>query len=457
MYDLIVLGGGPAGGNASERAASKGLKTLLIEERFLGGVCLNEGCIPSKALLHCAKLFGQAKNSASFGVTAENVRFDLKTAMERKNKLVAKIRRASENSKKRSKVDVVFARGEVLAREGEALRVKAGDGVYDGKRLLLTTGSEAIRIPIPGADQPFVMTNREILDIDRVPSRLAIVGGGIIGLEFATLFSELGSQVTVVEMLPAIAGMLDDEIRTILQKELEKKGVAFKLRAKVTEIGEKTLHYELEDGTRETLEADGVLMSVGRRPLTRNIGLDRIGVEQNGPAVKVDAQGRTSVQNVFAAGDINGRSMLAHTASREAEVCIDTMLGRRCMMRYDAIPNVIYTHPEVASVGMTKKEALDKGYDAMVGNLPLAYSGRYLAETENGRGIVKAVIDKQYGTILGVHMIGGECSEMLPAAVTMVEAELRVRDVEDIVFPHPTVVETMKDAIISVDVLEDVC
>jgi dihydrolipoamide dehydrogenase len=457
MYDLIVLGGGPAGGNAAERAAGKGLKTLLVEERFLGGVCLNEGCIPSKALLHCAKLYQHAKSSAAFGVTAHDVRFDLGVAMERKNKLVAKIRKASENSKKRGKVDVAFARGEIAGRQAEGFRLTAGEQSYEGRRLLLTTGSEAIRIPIPGADQPFVMTNREILDIDHVPRRLAIIGGGVIGLEFATFFSEIGVEVTVIEMLPAIAGALDDEIRGILQKTLEKKGVTFKLKARVTEIGDKRVMYETEDGARESLEADVVLMSVGRRPRTSGIGLETIGVECDAHAVKVDAQGRTSVQNVFAAGDINGRSMLAHTASREAEVCVDAMLGKRCVMRYDAIPNVIYTHPEVASTGLTKKEALARGYDAIVGNLPLAFSGRYLAETEHGRGVVKAVIDKDYGTILGVHMIGGECSEMIPVACAMVEAELRVRDVEDIVFPHPTVVETMKDAIVSVDILEDVC
>jgi dihydrolipoamide dehydrogenase len=450
MYDLIVIGGGPAGGPGAEKAAREGYKTLLIEERHLGGVCLNEGCIPSKQLLYCAKLYHHAKDSESYGVKAQDVTFDLATAMARKNKLIERLRKASESSKKRHHVDVVFAHGEVMPMQGDAFHVKAGDQVHEGKRLMLCTGSEAIRPPIPGADRQFVFTNREMLDINFIPQKLVIIGGGIIGLEFATFFSEVGSQVTVIEMLPNIAGNLDAEIRAILQKDLEKKGVAFTLNAKVTAVEDHAVRYEEAGSPAQSVPADIVLMSVGRRPVTKNIGLENLHVELDRGAVKTDLSCRTNVASVFAAGDINGKVMLAHTATREAEVAVDTMLGHKSAVRYDTIPSVIYTHPEVATVGLTKEQAVEKGYDAVTGVLPMTFSGRYMAENDSGRGIVKVVAEKQFGTILGVHMIGAECSEMIHGAAVMIEAELRVADVRDIVFAHPTTAEVMKDAIMEI-------
>jgi len=447
MYDVIVIGGGPAGGNAAERAQDAGLKTLLFEHRYLGGVCLNEGCIPSKALLHCARLYSQAKSSQNYGVTADNVRFDLAKAMAHKKRLVERIRKASESSKKKRNIEVVFKTAALLPAQSGLFRVQSEGKVYESKNLILCTGSEAIRPPIPGADQPFVMTNREILDIDFIPSNLVIVGGGVIGLEFATLFSELGSKVTVVEMLPAIAGNLDNDIRAVLQKALEKKGVTFYLESQVTGIDNKQLHFKNKEGAVQTIAADVVLLSVGRRPNTSGFGLENLHVDMERGAVKTDLQGRTSVPNVYAAGDINGKSMLAHTASREADVCVDTILGKNNTIRYDTIPGVIYTHPEVASVGLTQSQARERGIDAVEANLSLNYSGRYMAENEMGTGIIKVVAERRYGTVLGVHMIGGECSEMIHGAVIMIENELRIQDVRDIVFPHPTVAEVMKDAI----------
>jgi dihydrolipoamide dehydrogenase len=447
MYDVIIIGGGPAGGWASQKAKESGLEPLLIEKRYLGGVCLNEGCIPSKALLNCAKRYRHALDSASYGVTADNVRFDLKQAMVRKEKIVGAIRRGTEGTKKKLKIPMLFEEAMVLPSENGVFKVKTASGVHEGKRLLICTGSEAIRPPIPGADQPFVMTNREILAIDHVPDKLVIIGGGVIGLEFATFFSEVGSKVTVIEMLPTIAGALDDDCRKILKQSLERKGVEFKLEAKVTGIGDKNVTYQTNAGVSETLSADTVLLSVGRRPNTVGLGFENLHLLMERGAIVTDEQMRTNIPNVWAAGDVNGKSMLAHTASREAEVAISDMAGERNRVRYETIPGVIYTHPEVASVGLTLPQAQAKGFDAVENVMQLTYNGRYLAETENERGIIKAVVDRKLGTVLGVHMIGGECSEMIHGAVIMIEAELRVKDVADLVFAHPTVAEIIKDAI----------
>jgi len=449
MYDLIILGGGPAGYHSAERAAAAGLSTVLVEERSLGGVCLNEGCIPSKALLHSALRYSHAKDSEAFGVIADNVRYDLNTAMKRKDKTVGTLRKGIASTLKKHRVTVEEGSGTILPRDSEAFRVQVGEKVLEGQRLMICTGSEAIRIPVPGADRDFVLTNREILSLDTVPSKLVVIGGGAIGLELATFFAEIGSSVTVVEMLPAVGGPIDGEIAGILLKELRRKGIAFELSARVTEIGDHTVQFEASGETRE-IPADTVLMSVGRRPRTAGIGLEQLNVLVERGAVRVDRHGKTNVAGVWAAGDVNGRSMLAHTAYREGEVCIGDMLGRTGRMRYHAVPAVIYTHPEAAAVGLTAGQAREQGYDVVEGKLPMSFSGRYLTETERGRGICKVVVDKRYHTLLGVHMIGAECSEMMYGASAMIEEELRVEEIREIVFPHPTVSEILKDTVATI-------
>jgi dihydrolipoamide dehydrogenase len=454
MYDLIVLGGGPGGGAGAEKAARAGMNVLMVEKKHLGGVCLNEGCIPSKTLLYSAKVYGHAVHGDTFGVTASNVSFDLKKVIERKNRIVESLRKGSESSKKKLKVKVIFDKGEILGRQGDTIRVQTGTDVHEAKRLLIATGSEAIRPPFPGADRDFVMTNREILNLQQVPSKLVVIGGGVIGLEFANFFAEIGTAVTVVELLPVIAGPLDDEIRGILQKELEKKGIRFLLNSKVTSIGDHSVVYQAQGTSAPaSLEADIVLMSVGRRPVIKDFGLEKLNVLVERGMVVTDERGRTNVPGVWAAGDINGKLMLAHTASREAEVCVADMLGKRDRIRYETIPSVIYTHPEVASVGLREDEAKAKGREVIISKLPFTYSGRFWAETVQGeRSLCKVIIDKEYRTILGVHMVGPYSSEIIATAVPLIENEMRVEDVEELVFPHPTVGEIFKETVVAAGV-----
>ena len=449
MTDLIIIGGGPAGYSGAERAAAAGLSVVLIEKRHLGGVCLNEGCVPSKTILNSANLYSQAREAHKFGVTFSDVKFDLTAVMARKNKVIDMLRKGIAATLKKFKVEVVSGEAKIVGKENNLFVVEANNTRYEGKRLLVCTGSEAIRIPIAGATQPFVMTNREILSIESIPQKLVVIGGGVIGLELAAFFAEVGSAVTVVEMLPSVGGPLESEIALLLQKELEKKGIVFKLNAKVSAIGKNTVTFACGDAN-ETIPADVVLMSTGRRPVTQGFGLETLNVSVERNAVVVDEHGRTSVPGVWAAGDSNGVSMLAHTAYREVDVCVDDMLGKPARMRYNAIPAVIYTHPEVATVGLTEADAIKQNRSVVCAKLPLSYNGRYLAETEGGRGICKVVLDKETKAVIGVHMIGSHCSEMIFGAAIMIENELRVNDIKDIVFPHPTVSEIIKDTILSV-------
>jgi dihydrolipoamide dehydrogenase len=450
MYDCIILGGGPAGYTAAELAGAAGLSVTLIEQGNLGGVCLNEGCIPSKTLLHSSKLFALLRTSQLYGVNAAAATLDLSTIMVRKEKIIGNLRKGIAFTLKKHGVTVESGVGVICGRENGTFKVKVGEKDIEGSRLLVCTGSEAVRLPIPGADQPFVVANREILSIDRIPKQLTIVGGGAIGLEFATFFAESGSAVTVIELLPAIGGAVDAEIGQALRRELEKKGIAFKLDARVTSIGDHVVTFETA-GQSETIGADAVLMSVGRRPVVKGIGLETIGVTVENGAIVTDERCRTNVPGVWAAGDVNGVSMLAHTAYREAAVCVNDMRGIPDRMNYRGVPWVIYTHPEVAGVGLTVAEARNGGIPVVAAKLPFSYNGRYSAENEGGRGLCKVVIDRQSRIVLGVHCIGDPCSEMIFGAAMMVEKKMTAEDVCKCVFPHPTVSEILKDTIMQAD------
>ncbi len=453
IYDLIVIGGGPGGYTAAERAGGAGLSVLLAEKRVLGGVCLNEGCIPSKTFLNSAKIADYAKNGGTYGVHAEGVKLEHPAVVKRKNRVVKKLVSGLEMKMKKNKVTVVNCEAVISGRTGDGFQVKVDGAVYTGKRLLIASGSVPAMPPIPGLDEGYkkgiVLTNREILDIETIPENLVIIGGGVIGLEMASYFNSAGSRVTVVEMLDHIAGPTDREISDILLNNYKKKGIDFRLSAKVTEIKGNDVVFESSDGIHR-VSGDNILISIGRKPDTKGLGLETIGVETDRGRIVTDEFLRTNIPEVYAAGDVNGISMLAHTAYREAEVAVNNILGKRDRMRYFAVPSVIYTNPEVGSVGETTESARDKGLDVEIIKLPLAYSGRYVAETERGDGIVKVLVDKQYRTIRGLHIIGSYASEIIYGAAVMMETEMRVNDIREIVFPHPTVCEVIREAMFEI-------
>lgn len=449
MYDLIVLGGGPAGYNAAERAASSGLKTLVLEGKALGGVCLNEGCVPTKTLLYSAKILDYTKHGDTYGVKCGNVTYDHSFVIDRKDKVVKMLTGGIAATLKGLGAEVVSEFGKITGRDAEGFTVCAAGKDYKGARLLICTGSDALVPPIDGlrdsVKNGFAMTNREILAMREIPAKLTVIGGGVIGLEMASYFNSVGSKVTVVEMLDHIAGPTDSEISKILLKNYQKKGVEFILGAKVTRVGDGKVVYEKDGVTSETA-ADKVLCSIGRRAHTADIGLEAIGVATERGAIVTDERLCTNIPGVWAAGDVNGKSMLAHTAYREGEVAVANMLGKKDKINYLSIPSVIYTNPEVGAVGETAETVKAKGLDAKCVSLTLRYSGRYIAENEGGDGIVKLIVDKEHKTLLGVHMIGNYASEIIYGAAMMVEKQLRVDDVKKLVFPHPTVGEVIREA-----------
>ena len=450
MYDLIIIGGGPAGYLAGERAGAAGLKTLIAEKMFIGGVCLNEGCIPSKALLYSAKLHDGAAHGQKYGVHVGKLVLDHGQVIARKRKVVDALTGGIRAKLKKLGVDIIEGEGKVLGRSGEGFSVSAGGKTVTGKRLLIATGSVPSTPPIPGLKESlesgFALTNREVLELTEVPKELVVIGGGVIGLEMASYYNSAGSSVTVIEMLDHIAGATDAEISDILRKNYQAKGINFKLSAKVTAIKGGAVEYE-QGGKALSAKADKVLVSIGRRPATDGIGLDTVGVYLERGAVKTDERMRTNVAGIYAAGDVNGMSMLAHTAYREAEVAVSDMLGIKDAMSYDAIPAVIYTNPEVASVGLTEEQAKARGIDVKTVKLSMRYSGRYVAENEGGDGIIKLVADAANETVVGVHVIGNMSSEFIMSAVIMVEKRMRIAEIKRLVFPHPTVAEAIREAI----------
>ena len=443
MFDLAILGGGPAGYVAAEKAAKGGMSVVLFEKRELGGVCLNEGCIPTKTLLYSAKLFDYARHGDKYGVSVSDASLDFTAVMKRKEKVVKKLVGGVRVRMREAAVEVVKENSFIEGAVPGGFAVSAGEGRYEAARLLVCTGSEAAVPPIPGvAESPAIVTNRELLGLTEIPENLVIIGGGVIGMEFASFFNSVGSKVTVIEMLPKILGPMDQEISAMLQAQYAKKGVEFHLSCKVVAVEGSEVVYETPEGETCRAAGDKILLSVGRRANVRGFGLENIGVKVE-RGIVVNSKMETSVPGVWAAGDVTAFSMLAHTASREAEVAVSNMLGIPAEMSYKAIPGIVYTNPEVAGVGITEQEA---GDDVKVLKLPMAYSGRFVAENERGEGLCKVLVGPS-GEVVGVHMLGNPCSEIILSAAIAVEKGMTVKELLEIVFPHPTVGEILKETL----------
>ena len=449
MIDLAIIGGGPAGYVAAERAGAKGLNVVLFEKRELGGVCLNEGCIPTKTLLYSAKVYDTAIHGDKYGVFAKDATFDFGKIVDRKNRVIRRLVGGVAAKMRAHGVQVVKGTDVIEGRSAEGIKIVCNDQTFLAANLLICTGSEAFVPPIPGLQEAgdIILTNREILALKEQPKSLVIIGGGVIGMEFASFYNSLGTQVTVVEMLPEILGGLDKDLSAMLRDIYAKKGVQFNLSCKVTKIKGNVVTFVDKDNNEHTVSADKILVSVGRRPVTTGFGLETLGVELNRGGIKVDNKMRTNIPGVFAAGDVTGFSLLAHTASREGEVVVNNLTGREDVMRYDAIPGVVYTNPEISGVGLTEESAKAKGIAYKVASLPMAYAGRFVAENDGGNGVCKVLVGEKYGEVLGVHMLGNPSSEMIYGACMAIEAELTIKELEEIVFPHPTVSEIFKETV----------
>lgn len=451
-FDLLVIGGGPGGYLCAERAAQGGMKVCLFEGRHMGGTCLNEGCIPTKTLLNSAKLYRHAKDSAAFGVTAENVAFDQAKVIERKGKVVKSLVTGVEKTMKALGITVVTENARIAGRGEGGFQVTAGGETYTGKRLVIASGAESVIPPIPGVkeglESGFAVTSREILDRKELPKELVVVGGGVVGLELACYYATVGAKVTVIEMLPKIAGNTDPEICKIIT-DTYKKSMTVKTSCKVLELTRDSVVFE-EKGERKEIKCDLVLLSVGRKPHTQDLGLETLGIQMDRAAIVTDRHLCTNVAGVYAIGDCNGKSLLAHTAYREAEVAVNHMLGKPDEMRYNVIPSVLYVDPEAASVGESKASAEEKGLRVKEVRLSMNFAGRYLAEVDRGRGFVKLIVDEDTHRVLGCHMIGSYVSEFILSAAMMVDTELPIERLQKLVFPHPTVCEVIREALFQI-------
>ncbi len=456
-YFLAIIGGGPAGYTAAEKASKAGKDVVLFEQNAVGGTCLNVGCIPTKSLLYGAKQYYNATHAQKYGVTAENVAFDFAAMQKRKTIVVRKLVAGIKARLNNEHCTVVNGLAKILDNIRQVWRIECNGETYEAENLMICTGSTNFVPPIPGIkDNPAVWDSTDALAATELPKSIIIVGGGVIGMEFATLYHELGVPVTVIEAMPTILPNLDPEVVQILLDKYRKAGINILTSTKVESINGNEL-----TANGQQLTADKILVSVGRRANLQ--GLEALkDLELNRGAIVIDDFCRTSLPNVYACGDVTGKIMLAHVASRQAEVAVAKMLndpygeadrstGGRLemlndqMVNYNAIPSVVYTNPEIASVGITEAQAESMSIPVEVRKLPMTFSGRFMAENEGETGLCKMIIDANNHSVLGVHMIGNPCSEFISAASFAVSNGYTTEEMQQVVFPHPTVSEILHE------------
>lgn len=439
-YDIAIIGGGPAGYTAAERAAAGGLKTVIFEKKAMGGVCLNEGCIPTKTLLYSAKLLDNAKGAAKYGIAVpDGISFNLEKIIDRKDKVVKKLTGGVKQTVKSYGAELIEKEAVITGEDNGLIQILAGGEKYEVIYLLVCTGSDTVIPPIKGLSEIDYWTSKEALEMAVLPKSLAIIGGGVIGMEFASFFNSMGVKVSVIEMMPEILGAMDKETSAMLRTEYQKRGINFQLNSKVIEVSPAGVTIE-KAGKLSLIEADKVLVSVGRKANLNQVGLDKLKVEMVRNGVKVDEHMLTSHPKVYACGDITGYSMLAHTAIRESEVAINHILGVEDRMNYHCVPGVVYTNPELTGVGKTEEELKASGTSYHVQKLPMAYSGRFVAENETGNGLCKLILDEE-DRIIGCHLLGNPASEIIVVAGIAVQYGYTVEEFQKTVFSHPTVGE----------------
>ncbi len=444
MFDLIVIGAGPGGYEAAAHAGSLGKSVAVVEKAELGGTCLNVGCIPAKTFLRSSRLFREYREAAALGIIVGAPSFDMPALVARKDKVVGTLKRGVSGLLRDTSVEVLYGTGRLVGRNA----VEVAGERHETANILIASGSRPAVPPIPGVDGERVLDSTSVFALKAVPERIAIIGGGYIGLEFASFFHEIGTEVTVYEALPRIATGCDGDIADELLKILRRGGIEIHLSCLVLGIDGDTLHYQDVAGAQHSDSATYILNATGRTPVVADLGLEEVGVDASTRGIRVDDQGRTNVPNIWACGDVTGRHMLAHVAVREGIVAVNSMFGRPDRMRYEAIPAVIYSHPEVAMVGKTEEELKAAAVEYRKAVVPMALAGRFLIEHVKGTGLVKVLAGAAHGEILGVHAIGDLSCEFIVAAGAMIEAEMTLAQASEIIFPHPTVAEALRAAIL---------
>ena len=442
-YDIAVIGGGPGGYVAAIKGAQLGKKVVIAEKEHFGGTCLNVGCIPTKALLRSAEALKEVKESAAFGVIDLDVseaKLDMVKVQERKKKVVGQLVGGVQGLL--GKNGVTIKNGEAVLKDAHTLEV--GGETVTAENVIIATGSVSKGLPIEISDKMNVMTSTEALDLDKAPESIAIIGGGVIGIEFAYLLSSIGTKVTVVEFLDRILPMVDEEITQQVTAHLQEQGVTIHTSAKVTEITDDGVKFE-KDGAEDEVKVETVLMSVGRAPRLDGIDTEALGIKTERGAIVTDSKLQTSVPGVYAIGDVNGRIMLAHTASAEGLVAVNNICGKKAEMDYDKIPSAIYIQPEIASIGLTEAQAKEKYGKVNVGRFPMLANGKAKIQGEE-RGLVKVIAEPKYGEIVGVHLYCVHATDMIAEAAAAMKLESTAEELAATVHPHPTVSEVVMEA-----------
>ena len=443
-YDVAVIGGGPGGYVAAIKAAQAGKKTVLVEQKNLGGTCLNEGCIPTKVLVKTVNMLTDVKKSADFGiegVDSKAVSVSMEKLQARKQSVVKQLTGGVGALLRGNQVKVINRKASLV----DSHTVLADGKSFTARNLILASGSEPL---MPGfityEGDTNIITSTEALSLKEIPESLTIIGGGVIGVEFAYVYAGLGTKVTVVELMEHILPMVDVEISSLAEKKLKKLGVTFHTGAKVKTVSGSNVIFE-KDGKEQSVSGQYTLMAVGRTAYTDGLNAREIGLEFDRNAIKTDEFLRTNIENIYAIGDLNGKVMLAHTASREAEVAVANILGKGEIMNYDRIPSCIYMEPEIASVGLTEQQAREKYGEVKVGKFPLSANGKSLIEGDNC-GMIKVILDGTYHEILGVHMFAVHATDMIAEIVAAMELEATAEEIISTIHPHPTVSEAIAEA-----------
>ena len=441
-FDIAVLGGGPAGYPAAIRAAQKGARVCVIEKDVLGGTCLNRGCIPTKVLHAKAHLIESLKGASISGIKTGSIEIDYSILSSFKTKVVSELVKGIETLFKSLKIKLIKGYGRLV---GDGVIDVEGFGEVKAKRIIVATGSSEMLIPGLEFDGQVVLSSTDLLMLDSLPESLLIVGGGVIGCEFASIFNAFGVDVTIVEMLPRLIATEDTQISRAIQTYMKKRGVKVLLGKKVVSIKKDSTGAVVKLESDEQISCEKVLVSVGRTPNISGAGLEDVGVEIKGGAIVTDRKMRTSVQGIYAAGDVTGHYLLAHVATREGIISAENATGSETEIDYGAVPVTIYTFPEISRVGISEDEATSKGIDVKTGRFPFAANGKAkgLGETE---GFVKWVARKEDGRILGVHVIGPQATELVASGVVAIQNELTIEEYVSSIFPHPTLSESMHES-----------
>ena len=459
-FDVIIIGSGPGGYVTAIRAAQLGFKTAIIERAHLGGICLNWGCIPTKALLRSAEIFHYMQHAKDYGLSAEKVSFDPKAVVARSRGVSKRLNDGVGFLMKKNKVTVIWgealieAPGRIAVKKSsvEAPKGAMGEGTYQAKHIIIATGARPRVLPGLEPDKKLVWTYFEAMNPDKMPKSLLVVGSGAIGIEFASFYRTMGADVTVVEVLPQVLPVEDAEIAAFARKQFEKQGLKILTGAKVTKLDKKadSVTATIDDGKggTQTLTVERVISAVGVVGNVENLGLEKLGVKIERGTIAIDGVCRTNVPGIYAIGDVAGPPMLAHKAEHEGVICIEAIKGLHPHpMNKSMIPGCTYCHPQIASVGLTEAAAKAKGLDIRVGRFPFAGNGKAIALGED-QGLVKVIFDKKTGQLVGAHMVGAEVTELIQGYVVAMNLETTEEELMHTIFPHPTLSEMMKEAVL---------